>query len=57
MGKVPKGIAARSDKINDCEANDLASGKEEDRGGTAGTLGKAESEEENGIGPNWFRTS
>jgi len=43
MGKDPKGIAARSDWHIDCEANDLSSRKEEDRGGSAGTLGKVES--------------
>ena len=43
MGKDPKGIAARSDWHNACEANDLGSRKEEDRSGTAGEVGKAES--------------
>ena len=49
MGKDPKLIAARSDGVNDCEANDLGSRKEEDRGGTASTLGKVESGEEGGV--------
>jgi hypothetical protein len=49
MGKDPKRIAARSDGVNDCEANDLGSRKEEDRGGTASTLGKVESGEEGGV--------
>jgi hypothetical protein len=46
MGTNQKGIAARSDRDNDCEANDLGSRQEKDRGGTAGALGKVESGEE-----------
>jgi hypothetical protein len=52
--KDPKGIAARSgvgesDWLGACEANDLSSRKEEDRGGTTSTLGKIESGEEGGV--------
>ena len=49
MGEDPKGIAARSDRLNACEANDLGSRTEEDRSGTKGTLGKVESGEEGGV--------
>jgi hypothetical protein len=51
VGQASKGIAARtavseSDRLNDCEANDLGNRQEEDRGGTAGTVGKNEGGEE-----------
>src|ERR1039458_4178539 len=49
MGKDPKGIEARSDRLNACEANDLGSRKEEDRGGTAGAVGEDEGGEEGGL--------
>jgi hypothetical protein len=53
VGQGSKGIAARtavgeSDRLNDCEANDLGR-QEEDRGGTAGTVGKNEGGEEGGV--------
>ena len=52
MGEGSKGVAARSDRLNACEANDLGSRTEEDRGGTAGAMGEgAGGEEEGGIGP------
>ena len=49
MGEGSKGVAARSDRLNACEANDLGSRTEEDRGGTAGAVGKDEGGEEGGL--------
>jgi hypothetical protein len=49
VGKGSKGVAARGERLSDCEANDLGSRKEEDRGGTAGTLGKVKSDEKGGV--------
>jgi len=54
VGEGPKGIAARSclsenNWLNDCEANNLSGGKEEDRGGTAGTMGEDKGGEEGGV--------
>ena len=54
MGEGPKGIAARSslsenNGLNDCEANNLSGGKEEDRGGAAGKMGEDKGGEEDSV--------
>jgi len=46
MGKEPKGIAARSDRLNDCEAHHVGISPQEDRGGATGTVGEGEGGEE-----------
>jgi hypothetical protein len=55
VGEGPKKIAARSSLrennwLNDCEANNLSGGKEEDRGSTTGKMGEAEGGEEGRVG-------
>jgi hypothetical protein len=62
MGKRWEGGEARSgvsenDRHNDCEANDLGSRKDEDRGGTAGALGAGKGSEEGGVKHSTIRES